>query len=107
MPALSDNELVYTLKNRLATVVRLRMEPRYGNNVSVLTRKPVPVALMSGEIGQRDTNDLQQLLNKVANDHTTVIASGLAFTVTSVRPGDAFSGLVFMRLRAESATKTR
>ena len=92
LPALSDTNLVATVKKRAAAVVGYRMDPMRGNNPSVLTNQPIPVTLTSSEIDGRSHEDLKALLRKTIG--SKVEAHGFAFTITAVAPGDMSRGAV-------------
>lgn len=102
LPALSDTDLVATVKRRATAVVDYRMDPMHGNNPSVLTNQPVPVTLSTSEIDGRSDEDLKVLLRKAVG--SKVEARGFAFTITAITPGDMSRGSVNVQF-AEASTR--
>lgn len=98
LPELSDNDLVATVKKRATAVVDYRMDPKHGNNPSVLTSQQVAVALSTSEIGSRDHDSLQTLLESVIGSKAE--ARGFSFTIAAATPGGIGKGavnIVFMQ----------
>ena len=111
MPQLTDTELVQTLKRRIDTIVRDRMDKEKGNNLSVLTSHTVNVTLTMAEIGNRSDQNLLPLLDKVKYHRTVVNKNeasgntpGIAFTVANIIPGGAVQNFVRVTFSVSPAT---